>query len=52
MGSVLKVYRAQWWLHAVSNSWEAMSQGHEAIMEKIPGGFSSWEYKDENGACL
>jgi hypothetical protein len=28
-----------------------VSQGHEAVTGKSPGGFSSREYKDENGAC-
>jgi hypothetical protein len=44
--SVTKVYRGQWRSLAVSHSWEAVSLGHEAVTEKSPGGFSSWEYKD------
>jgi hypothetical protein len=51
MVSVPKVYRQQWRSLAVSYSWEAVSEGHEAVTEKSPGEFSSWEYKDENGAC-
>jgi hypothetical protein len=39
MVSVPKVYRGQWRSFAVSQSWEAVSQGHEAV---------TWEYKDEN----
>jgi hypothetical protein len=34
-----------------AESWEAISQGHEAVTEKSLGEFSSWEYKDENGTC-
>jgi hypothetical protein len=51
MRSVPKVYRGQWRSFAVSQSWEAVRQWHQAVMEKSSEGFSSWEYKDENGAC-
>jgi hypothetical protein len=32
--SVPEVYRGQWRSFAVSNSWEAVSQGHEAVTEE------------------
>jgi hypothetical protein len=51
MKSVSKDYREQWRSFEVTHSWEAVSQGYEAVTEKSPGGFSGWEYKDENGAC-
>jgi hypothetical protein len=47
MVSVLKFYRGQRMSFAVSHSWEAVSQGHEAVKEESLGGFSTWEYKDE-----
>jgi hypothetical protein len=40
-----EVYKGQQRSFASSRSWEAVSQGHDAVMEK------SWEYKDENGVC-
>jgi hypothetical protein len=48
---VPKVRRGPWRSFAVSHSWEAMNQRHEAVTERSPGGFSSWEYKDENWTC-
>jgi hypothetical protein len=52
MESVPKVYREQWRSFLVDHSWEAVREGYEAVTEKSPGGFSSSEYKDENGACF
>jgi hypothetical protein len=51
MVSMPKIYRGLWMSLAVSHRREAVSQGHEAVTERSPGGFSSWEYKEENGAC-
>jgi hypothetical protein len=42
--SVPKFYRGHQNLFVNNRNWEAVSQGHEAVMEK------SWEYKDENGS--